>query len=209
MTANTVASESDDLATTSPTAAFAEADARRPSCLRRGRQAAGSASARLRRRAKAALRGVAAVIFVAAVSAVCYESWLLAQQRQRNLATAQAVDAAANYAVTLTSTSTDTIDQNITDILNGATGEFKDRYTKASSRLRQALIEYKVSTRGVVVDSAVKAAVKDRVDTVLLVQESVTNSMSHDPHTELTAVRITMERVNGRWLASKVAVLPE
>ena len=126
---------------------------------------------------------------------------------QKDVAATQALDAAKKYAVTLTSTDPNAIDQNFTDILNGATGDFKDTYTKASSRLRKMLIDNKVATQGSVIDSAVKSATTNKVVVLLFVKQSVTNSASPDPRTDLTAVTVTMEKVNGRWLASKV-VLP-
>lgn len=171
----------------------------------------GDAPARRRLRAAVTtvVRWIGAAVLIAALVAAGYEGWLLAQQHQNNIATAQAVDAANKYAVALTSTAPDRIDQDIAEVLDGATGDFKDTYIKASSRLRKALIEQRVVTRGTVIESAVKGASKNRVEALLLVRESVSNSTSPDAHTELTAVAITMENVNGRWLASRVAVLPE
>ena len=109
--------------------------------------------------------------------------------------------------MTLTSTDPNAIDQNFTDILDGATGDFKDTYTKASSRLRKMLIDNKVATQGTVIDSAVKSATTNKVEILLFVRQSVTNSASPEPRTDITAVTMTMEKVGDRWLASKV-ILP-
>jgi Mce-associated membrane protein len=154
-----------------------------------------------------AMRWAAVGVVVAVLAGAGYEGWLLFQQHHKDVATTQALDAAKKYAVTLTSTDPNAIDQNFTDILNGATGDFKDTYSKASSRLRKMLIDNKVATQGNVIDSAVKSVVANKVVVLLFVKQSVTNSASPDPRTDLTAVTITMEKVNGRWLASKV-VLP-
>ena len=150
------------------------------------------------------MRGAAVVVFVAALAGAGYEGWLLFQQHEKDIAAAQALDAAQRYAVTLTSTDPNGIDQNVTDIINGATGEFKDRYTKASSQLRKMLIDNKVTTHGRVVDSAVKSATKNKVEVLLFVKQSVSNATDPEPHTDVNAVSITLEKVNGRWLASKV-----
>ena len=160
-----------------------------------------------KRVAKAALRWAAAVAFGVVLAGAGYEGWLLIQQHQKDVAAAQALDAARKYAVTLTSTDPNAVDQNFTDIINGATGEFKDRYTKAGSRLRKMLIDNKVATQGTVVDSAVKSAGTNKVEVLLFVKQSVSNSTAPAPRTDLTAVTITMEKVTNRWLASKV-VLP-
>jgi Mce-associated membrane protein len=160
-----------------------------------------------RRWIRSAIRWTAVFVFVAVSTGAGYEGWLLFQQHEREVAARQALDAAQKYAVTLTSTDPSAIDQNFTDVLNGATDDFKDKYTKAGSRLRKLLIDNKVATFGSVVDSAVKSATKNEVEVLLFVRQSVSNSTSPDPHTDLTAVRVTMKKVGDRWLASKV-VLP-
>src|ERR1700756_2375877 len=156
---------------------------------------------------RASIRWAAGAVFVAFVAVAGYESWLLFQQHQTNLASGQALSAARKYAVTLTSTDPNAIDQNFTDILSGATGDFKDTYTKASSRLRKMLIENKVASQGTIIDSGVKSPPTNRGEILLFVRQSVTNSASPEPRTDITAVTMTMEKVGDRWLASKV-ILP-
>ena len=160
-----------------------------------------------RRWIRVATRWAAGVVFVAVVAVASFEGWLLFQQHQKDAAAAHALDAAQKYAVTLTSADPNTIDQKVADIINGATGDFKNRYTKASSELRKLLIDNKVTTQGAVVDSAVKSATANQVKVLLFVKQSVSNSASPTPGTDLTAVTITMEKVDGRWMASEV-VLP-
>jgi Mce-associated membrane protein len=156
---------------------------------------------------RASIRWAAGAVFIAFVAVAGYEGWLLFQQHQNDVAGGQALAAARKYAVTLTSTDPNAIDQNFTDILSGATGDFKDTYTKASSRLRKMLIDNKVATQGTVIDSAVKSATTNKVEILLFVRQSVTNSASPEPRTDITAVTMTMEKVGDRWLASKV-ILP-
>jgi Mce-associated membrane protein len=157
--------------------------------------------------ARAGIHWVATLAVAAVLAGAGYEGWLLFERHQSDLAAAQALDAARKYAVTLTSTDPNAVDQNFTDVLNGATGEFKDTYTKAGSKLRKMLIDNKVTTQGTVVDSAIKSAGANKVEVLLFVRQSVTNAANPDPRMDLTAVTMTMEKVNGRWLASKV-VLP-
>jgi Mce-associated membrane protein len=153
------------------------------------------------------IRWAAAVVFVAVVAGAGYEGWLLLAQHQQDAATRQALEAAQKYAVTLTSTDPNAVDQNFTDVLNGATGEFKDNYTKASAQLRKLLIDNKVSTQGSVVDSAVKTAAKDKVEILLFVRQSVSNSTMPQPRADLITVAMTMQHVDGRWLAANVILL--
>lgn len=183
------------------------AESRTDSELKDAERAGTARKGRWRRWLRPAMRWAAAITFVAVLVGAGYEGWLLLQQHRKDVVAAQALDAAQKYVVTLTTTDPNAIDQNFTDILGGATGEFRDTYTKASSRLRKMLIDNKVATQGTVIDSAVKSATTNKVVVLLFVKQSVTNSTSPDPRTDLTAVTMTMEKVNGRWLASKV-VLP-
>ena len=130
---------------------------------------------------KRALRwaAVAAVAIVVAVAG--WEGWLLYQQHQKDVAAEQALDAATKYAVVLTSIDTNALDQNFTEVLDGATGEFKDMYAKSSTQLRQLLVDNKAAAHGVVIDAAVKSATTDKVEVLLFVDQSVTNFAVPDP----------------------------
>lgn len=152
----------------------------------------------------AVIRWSAALVLLAGLAGAGYEGWLLFAQHQKDIAAEQALDAAQKYAVMLTSTDPNAIDQNIANILDGATGEFKDMYTKASPQLRKALIDNKVASHGAVLDSAVKSAVTDTVEVLLFVKQSISNSATPSPRTDITPVTMRMEKVDGRWLASKV-----
>jgi Mce-associated membrane protein len=145
---------------------------------------------------------VAAVAIVVAVAG--WEGWLLYQRHQKDVAAEQALDAATKYAVVLTSIDTNALDQNFTEVLDGSTGEFKDMYAKSSTQLRQLLVDNKAAARGVVIDAAVKSATTDKVEVLLFVDQSVSNLAVPDPRIDRSRIKMTMEYVDGRWLASKV-----
>jgi Mce-associated membrane protein len=151
-----------------------------------------------------AVRWVAASVLAAVLALAGCEGWLLFQQHLKDVAAAQALDAAKKYAITLTSVDANAIDKNVTDVLDGATGEFKDMYTQSSSQLRQVLIDNKAAARGVVIEAAVKSASKNMVEVVLFVDQSVSNAAAPQPQLDRSRVKMTMEKVDGRWLASKV-----
>ena len=147
----------------------------------------------------------AAIVAVAGVVAVAgFQGWLLYEQHQKDVAAEQALDAATKYAVVLTSIDTNALDQNFTEVLDGSTGEFKDMYAKSSTQLRQLLVDNKAAAHGVVIDAAVKSATKDKVEVLLFVDQSVTNLAVPDPRIDRSRIKMTMENVDGRWLASKV-----
>lgn len=149
-------------------------------------------------------RRVAAAVLAVVLAGAGYEGWLLFQHHQKDVAAAQALDAAKKYILVLTSVDTNAIDKNFTEVLDGSTGEFKDMYTKSSAQLRQTLIDNKAAAHGSVVDAAVQSATDDKVDVVLFVDQSVSNGAAPAPQLDRSRVKMTMKRVDGRWLASKV-----
>lgn len=150
------------------------------------------------------VRWIAAVVLVAVLAVAGVEGWQLFQHHQKDVAAAQALDAAEKFTLTLTTIDPNAIDANITDVLDGSTGEFNDLYQQSSEQLRQVLIDNKAAAQGVVIDSAVKSATKNRVEVVLFIDQVVSNAASPEPQLDRSRVIMTMEKVDGRWLASKV-----
>lgn len=152
------------------------------------------------------LVGVVAVIFVAALAVSGVLGWLLWQEREVTRAGEQAQQAAVAYAQILTSIDSSKVDENFNQVLDGSTGEFKDMYSQSSVQLRQMLIDNKASAHGVVVESAIQSASKDKVVVLLFVDQSVSNTSVPDPRIDRSRIKMTMEFVDGRWRASQVAL---
>jgi len=130
--------------------------------------------------------------------------WKLWDQRAVAQAGQAAQRTAVDYAQVLTSIDANQVDQNFAAVLGGATGEFKDTYTKASVQLRQLLIDNKATAHGTVVDSAIQSQSRNRVVVLLMVDQTVSNTVRPDGRVDRSRMKITMENVGGRWLASKV-----
>ena len=125
-------------------------------------------------------------------------------EHQLTQAGEQARQAAVTYAQVLTSIDSAKVDENFNQVLDGATGEFKDMYSESSMQLRQLLIDNKAASHGVVVESAIQSVSKDRAVVLLFVDQSVTNSAVPDPRIDRSRIKMTMEYADGRWRASKV-----
>ncbi|HPZ94851.1 MAG TPA: DUF3329 domain-containing protein, partial [Mycobacterium sp.] len=104
----------------------------------------------------------------------------------------------------LTSIDSDKVDDNFKQVLDGSTGEFKDMYSQSSVELRQLLVENKATAHGVVIESAVQEASKDKAIVLLFVDQSVSNTKLPDPRIDRSRMKMTMEMVDGQWRASKV-----
>jgi len=158
---------------------------------------------RLLRRIAAA---ATALVFVAALAATAYLGWQLKQRNDTAAAGRAALAVAQSYAVTLTSVDTNNIDQNFNQVLNGATGEFKDMYSQSAAQLRQVLIDNKAMSKGTVVDAAIKSATKTKVEVLLFIDQSISNVVNPQPRIDRSRVAMTMELVDNHWLASKVDI---
>jgi Mce-associated membrane protein len=163
-----------------------------------------SVPVRGRRWLRRILATVAGIVVVALLAGSGFMAWQLKQNNDTAAAGRAALAAAQSYAVVLTSIDTNNVDQNFTQVLDGATGEFKDVYSQSASQLRQVLIDNKAMSKGIVVDSAIKSATKTKVDVLLFVDQSVSNTVNPEPRIDRSRVAITMELVDNRWLASKV-----
>jgi Mce-associated membrane protein len=185
-----------------PTAEVDEAAAHGP-----GETAAKAAPISRRRRLLRRVAGAAAaLVFVAALMVAAYLGWQLKQRNDTAAAGRAALAVAQSYAVTLTSVDTNNIDQNFNQVLNGATGEFKDMYSQSAAQLRQVLIDNKAMSKGTVVDAAIKSATKTKVEVLLFIDQSISNVVNPQPRIDRSRVAMTMELIDNHWLASKVDI---
>ncbi|RAU98372.1 DUF3329 domain-containing protein [Mycobacterium colombiense] len=152
-------------------------------------------------------RSVLPVLLVAALGVSGFLGWRQWQDHQLKLAGEQAQQAAIAYAQVLTSIDSNKVDDNFKQVLDGATGEFKDMYTQSSVKLRQLLIDNKATAHGVVVDSAIQSESTDKVVVLLFIDQTVTNTAAPDPRIDRSRIKMTMEKIDGRWRASKVQLL--
>lgn len=152
-------------------------------------------------------RSALPALLVAALAVTGFLGWRQWQDHQSKVAGEQAQQAAIAYAQVLTSIDSNKVDENFKQVLDGATGEFKDMYTQSSVKLRQLLIDNKATAHGVVVDSAIQSESTDRVVVLLFIDQTVTNTAAPDPRIDRSRIKMTMEKVDGRWRASKVQLL--
>lgn len=146
----------------------------------------------------------AVAVFVGLLAGAGVLGWQVWQARQIDHAGQEAERTAVSYAQVLTSIDSNNVDENFQQVLDGATGEFKDMYSKSSVELRQLLIENKATAHGVVIDSAVQSVSKDRAVILLFVDQAVANTKLPDPRIDRSRMKMTLEKVDGRWRASKV-----
>lgn len=156
------------------------------------------------RRWRLVRRVLLGALIVALLGGCGFLGWQAWQEHRVSVASRDAQAAAVRYAQVLTSIDSNNVDQNFADVLNGATGEFKDMYSQSSAQLRQLLVDNKATAHGVVIDSAVKSASADKVVVLMFVDQTVANKAAPDPRIDRSRVKMTMEKVDGAWRAAKV-----
>ncbi|MDT5225610.1 MAG: Mce-associated rane protein [Mycobacterium sp.] len=164
------------------------------------------AVARSRRLLRRSIVVAVSSLFVAALGLSGFLGWQFKQEHDTAAAGRAALAVARSYAVTLTSVDTKNIDQNFAQVLDGATGEFKDMYSQSATQLRQVLIDNKAVSHGTVVDAAVKSMTKTKVEVLLFVDQSITNVVNPEPRIDRNRVEMTMELIDKRWLVSKIDI---
>ncbi|KRQ22364.1 MULTISPECIES: hypothetical protein [Mycobacteroides] len=116
--------------------------------------------------------------------------------------------AAELVTVTVTSIDSGNVDESFAKILELSTGELRDQFAKGSVQLRQLLIDNHATATGTVIASAVQSDTLDtpekKVVVLLMVDQAITNSQLPDPRIDKSRMKVTMELVDGRWLASRL-----
>lgn len=145
-----------------------------------------------------------AVLLVAAIAGTVTFGLLYKAERDTDAAAEAALKSARSFAVKVTSYQADSLDKNFADVLDGATGEFKQQYTGASTSLRELIHGAKATATGQVIGAAVESATTDRAQVLLHVDQSVTNKATDKPRVDRNRMLMTLERHDDRWLVSKI-----
>lgn len=133
--------------------------------------------------------------------------WLAVLHYQTHVAGEQALQAAEAYVLRLSNIDAGNIDRQFADITAGSTGEFEILQARSGTRLRQDLIDSNATARGHVAEAVLKSADRNHAVVVLLVDQAVRNAEHPEPVIEHSRIRMTMDKVDRRWLASRVELI--
>lgn len=140
-----------------------------------------------------------------AVAAVLGLKWQ--ERRATDDAATEALAAAQQYAVALTSIDSARLTADFAAIADGATGKFKDMYTRSAEQLQPLLAEAQSVSKGRVVAASIQSASSDRVVVLLFVDAEITNTTTPQPRLDRNRIIMTMDRAGDRWLASEVELV--
>ncbi|MFG2057558.1 hypothetical protein ACGFI9_26410 [Micromonospora sp. NPDC048930] len=118
----------------------------------------------------------------------------------------EAVAAARQAAVNFVSVSAASVDRDLQRVTAGATGDFKDEFTRGQAQVRAAVVENKVQSQGSVLRAGLVSG--DRRHAVVLVAVDATVKNAKAPDGRPSHYRIQLDLVrdddSGEWLVSKL-----
>ncbi|MCW3813951.1 hypothetical protein ONA91_05710 [Micromonospora sp. DR5-3] len=126
--------------------------------------------------------------------------------RATDQARSDAVAAARQAAVNFVSVSAASVDRDLQRVIAGATGDFKDEFTRGQAQVRAAVVENKVHSQGTVLRAGLVSG--DRQHAVVLVAVDATVKNVKAPDGRPSHYRIQLDLVrdkdSGDWLVAKL-----
>lgn len=170
---------------------------------RRGEGPAATGRARLIGDARVAWAVALLAVLVAAVLGVQWQS-LRAEAAARE----EAREAAEVIAARVTTFEGATIDEFVEEVQAMATGEYAAQVTELfNQEFRDALREGDVESVGEVSRSFVQDLDGEEAEVFLLIRQTSVNAAREEPIEDELRMELTLEKVDGRWLAADIAVL--
>jgi Mce-associated membrane protein len=123
-------------------------------------------------------------------------------------ARSQALSAATTAAVDVLSYDHRHLDQDFAKANRHLAPDFAKQYGKTTSTVvKPSALKIKAVVSAQVIKGSVVSATKDQVVTLLFVNQTTSSTLRSGKRTDLNRVRMTMERVDDRWLVASVQAL--
>jgi Mce-associated membrane protein len=99
-----------------------------------------------------------------------------------------------------------TVDRDLQRIVDGATGDFKDEFTRGQAQVRAAVVENNVESRGTVLRAALVSGDRRFAVVLLAVDATVRNAKTPDGRVSHYRIQVEVSRDadSGRWLVSRL-----
>lgn len=169
-----------------------------------GPQQEGTATTGPSRRPLLALAALVAVLAVAAVVLAVVLGARLSDRRALDQARADALAAGRQAIVNLDSISARTVDEDMDRVVAGATGTFKDQFTRSREDLKKLVLANRTESSGTVLAAGVITA--DSASATLLVAADRRVKDATTPEAEVVhdRWRVYLEKRGGKWLVAKL-----
>jgi Mce-associated membrane protein len=157
---------------------------------------------------KQRVRVLAAVGALLLVAAIALAGFFFLQFKSKNdtlSAQESARNAACAYGNVLGDFDFKNIDTFFTRVLDGGTGDWKTQYTAQKEALRKLYTDGQVVSKVKSVDCAVTSGDEDHAETIIVLGQTIATAMEDGkPQDTSAAMMISFDKVDGKWLVSKV-----
>jgi Mce-associated membrane protein len=117
----------------------------------------------------------------------------------------QALAAAERTTVNFVSVSASSVDRDLQRIVDGATGDFQDEFTRGRAQVRAAIVENKVESRGTVLRAGLVSGDRRAAVVLVAIDATVRNTKSPDGRASHYRIQVDVARTgSGRWLVSRL-----
>ena len=147
------------------------------------------------------LIALAATCAILAVAAVVL-GFQLRRHAQLEDARQDALRAARQSALNLTSIDNERFDESAQRVLEGATGDFRREFEDNTESLKRLLAENQVNAQGNVLEAGLVRADKSNATALVVVDSTVRNVATPGGRVNTYRMQIEVERVDDRWLTS-------
>ena len=146
------------------------------------------------------------VLLVASLVTAGLMSWRWYDQRQLDNARNAALAAARQTTVNFVSISASTVDRDLKRISDGATGEFKDEFTRDTAQVRATVLANKVDSHGTVLRAATVSANRRSAVVLVAIDATVKNTGAPDGRLSHYRIQVNLSRDSGsgRWLVAQL-----
>lgn len=157
----------------------------------------------LRRRFTALLLGCFALVIAASVTGAVYfdRHTDAVSDTDRNTEIVETAQQVVKNMVTLRH---DTADADVRRIEDSTTGDFQKQFTDATGSFATVLTQGEVDSTGEATDAALVSADDNKATVIAAVTSTVKNTEAPEGQQRVYRMKLTMENIKGRWLASNV-----
>lgn len=156
-----------------------------------------------RDRTKLALVVSAIVLLLLLIAAVLL-GLQLRSAAQEEAARDDALSAARQSAINLTSIDQEDFAQDVDNVLKGASGEFRSDFAARADDLERLLTENEVIAEGKVLESAIVRADERSATALVVVDSTVRNTATPEGRVNSYRMKLELEKVGDQWLTSRL-----
>lgn len=169
---------------------------------RDGSELTPSADSRPRGRRTAVVRTLLSAVLVAALALAVERGLAWRDAERREQARADVVEAAGDEVVGLITISARTTDEDLEELIEGATATFRDDLREQADRLRQEVVENEVEATGEVVSAGVVSLEDEEATVIVAARGTVDNRSARQPEPRSYRLEVELQRVEDSWLVS-------